>query len=310
VRILLLSPNQIARYNWGHQLFRNEIGKEHEVVYYGEGYKGWDPNLSVSQIIRKFYVSSPDVLLTYGWRYSRPFQGFDRVNIPRVHIAVDYVGKKGSFKGTILPQGEFFERLKPAIVFGVTSLVVENLKQNNICDKIFLLPFSVDTNIYKQIPDTTKVIDVLAAFTVRDDVYPNRSKVHRMLKGMKGLRTLTKSVSQMKFIKAISASKITITSNNIYNSLSMRYTEVLSCGGFLLADKPEDFDRFGYIDGKHLVLYKDINDLRDKIQYYLKHDSEREHIARQGMKFVRKYHSCKRRVGEFIDIVKHNINGL
>lgn len=310
MRILLLSPNQIAKYNWGHQLFRNEIGKEHEVRYFGEGYPGWDPNLSVSEVIRKFYVSSPDMLMTYGWRYSRSFQGFDKANIPRVHIAVDYFDKKGQYKGTLPGQNDFFKRLKPTLVFGVTSFVVENLKENNICDKVYLLPFSVDTNIYKQIPDTTKVIDVLAAFTVRDDVYPNRSKVYNMLGGMKGLRTLTKRVSNIRLVKAISASKITVTSNNIYNSLSMRYTEVLACGGFLLADKPEDFDRLGYIDKKHLVLYKDINDLRDKIQYYLKHDSEREHIARQGMKFVRKYHSCKKRVGEFTDIVKHNISGL
>jgi len=307
VRILLLSPNQIAKYNWGHQLFRNEIGKEHEVRYYGEGYSGWDPNLNVSEVIRKFYVSSPDMLITYGWRYSRSFQGFDKVNIPNIHISVDYVEKKGRFSGTIDRQSGFFDQLKPSIVFGVTSHGVSNLKRDNVCDKVYLLPFSVDTNIYKQIPNTIKVIDVLAAFTVRSDVYLNRGKVHNMLRGMKGLRTLTKRVSNMRLVKAISASKITITSNNIYNSLSMRYTEVLSCGGFLLADKPEDFDRFGYIDKKHLVLYKDINDLRDKIQYYLKHDSEREHIARQGMKFVRKHHSCKRRVGEFTDIVKREL---
>lgn len=45
MKILLLSPNQIYRYNWGHQLFRNEIGKHHEVIYYGEGYLNYNKNL-------------------------------------------------------------------------------------------------------------------------------------------------------------------------------------------------------------------------------------------------------------------------
>jgi len=310
MRMLILSPNQIARYNWGHQLFRNEIGKLHDVRYYGEGYSGWDPNLTVKEIIRKIYMSRaiPQIILTYGWRYSRSFRGFDEVrNIPHVHISVDYVEKKGRFSGTIDRQAGFFNYIKPDIVFGVTAHAVNNLKRDNVCDRVYMLPFSVDTNIYRQIPNTNKVIDVLAAFTVRDDVYPNRKRVLKLLESMRELRILTRRVIRLRLIKAINSSKMIITSNNIYNSLSMRYTETLSCGGFLLADRPDDFDRLGFIDGRHLVLYKDMKDLRDKIQYYLKHDREREQIGKKGMEFVRKYHSCERRVKEFIRIVKREL---
>jgi spore maturation protein CgeB len=67
----------------------------------------------------------------------------------------------------------------------------------------------------------------------------------------------------------------------------MKYTEAMACGTFVLADKPEDLDNFGYIDGKHLVIYNDLKDLKDKIRYYLEHEYEREEIAKNGMKFVR-----------------------
>jgi spore maturation protein CgeB len=193
------------------------------------------------------------------------------------------------------------------IVFGVVGKVVRNLKENNICNKVFLLPFSVDTNIYKDLNIKDKPNDVLAAFTVRDDVYPNRKKVHKLLSRMGLQNIITKRVSQYALVQAINKSKISITSNNIFSSLSMRYTEVLSSGGFLLADKPEDFSELGYVDGKHLVLYKDLNDLKEKIYYYLKHEKERRHISRQGMEFVRTNHSCEIRARQFKEVIEKEL---
>jgi len=85
----------------------------------------------------------------------------------------------------------------------------------------------------------------------------------------------------------------------------MRYTETLACGGFLLADKPEDLESVGFEDGKHLVLYTDIKDFKEKVKYYMnpKHDSERQKIEKTGMKIVRENHSCKKRVEQMTKII-------
>ena len=106
------------------------------------------------------------------------------------------------------------------------------------------------------------------------------------------------------YLVTLNASKIFITSNNIFGSLSMKYTECMSCGTFMLADKPEDLDEFGYKDGKHLVIYKDINDMKDKINYYLENEEEREEIAKKGMDFVRKNYSNKATVIRFTDYIQ------
>jgi len=307
MKILLLSPNQIKKYNWGHQLFRNEIGRQHDVIYYGNGYKNYNPNLKVNKIIKNLYGKGkkPDFVLTYGWRYTKPFLGLEDIKIPKVHIAVDYFEARGDWGGTLKGQNIFFSKYKPDIVFGVVSHVVNNLKSNNISNKVHLLPFSVDTDIYKKI-ESKKNIDVLAAFTTRDDVYPNRRKIQKLVSKM-NVSSIIKRVSNQALISSINRSKIVITSNNTFNSLSMRYAEVLSCGGFLLADKPEDFNELGYQDGKHLVLYKDLKDLKNKIEYYLSNEKERENIAKNGMKLVRENHSCKIRVEEFANIIKENL---
>jgi spore maturation protein CgeB len=89
----------------------------------------------------------------------------------------------------------------------------------------------------------------------------------------------------------------------------MRYTEILACGGFLLADKPNDFDLLGFKNNKHLVLYKGMKDLKEKVKYYMdpKNNAERQKIANQGMKFVRENHSCKVRAQEFKKIINEEL---
>ncbi len=300
MKILILSANQIERYNWGHQLFRNEIGRQTDVFYWGDGYPDFNKDLTISQVITKYCPWIPDVILTYGWRYSVGFEGIDKIKkIAKVHITVDYGRPEG-----IPRQNKFFKKNNYDLVFAITQNAKRLLTNNKVCNIIKIIPFSVDTNIYK--PLTVKGFNkqILASFTIRKDIYPNRLKIQNVAKTM-GVPVITKRVIHHKLIRAINNSQITLTSNNIFKSLSMRYTETLACGGFLMADKPEDLSMVGLKDGKHLVIYKNIGDLRDKIEYYLniKNIQERNKIAKQGMKFVRKNHSCRKRVREMLDII-------
>jgi len=301
MKILLLSPNQIHRYNWGHQLFRNEIGRQHDVLYYGEIFPKFNKNLNVKQIMKQMKFK-PDIIMTYGWRYSKNFEGLGEIkNIPKVHITVDYGRPKG-----IPPQNEFFKKNKYDLNFAISKNAYRLLLKNKVCDKTEILPFSVDTNIYKCL-NLKKEDIVLAAFTSRKDIYPNRTKARQVLKNA-GFRLMSKRVVQRNLIRWINRSKITLTSNNIFRSLSLRYTETLACGGFLLANEPEDLELLGFKDGVHLVIYKDMNDLKDKVEYYMKHNKERKKIETQGMKFVRKNHSCKVRVKQMTKIIKEELN--
>jgi len=307
MKILLLSPNQIHRYNWGHQLFRNEIGRQADVFYWGDGYPDFDKNLTVSQVITKFCPWVPDIIFTYGWRYSVPFEGMDKIKkIPKVHVSVDYMREEG------LPrQNKFFNRNQYDLIFGITQLTQRLLEKNINCpNPIQVLPFCVDTNIYKN--QNPKFLlskkQILASFTTRDDIYPNRTKIQNVAKTM-GIPVVTKRITHQKLINTISNSTITITSNNKFKSLSMRYTETLACGGFLMADRPEDLSLLGLKDGKHLVIYKNIGDLRRKLEYYLHRNNkpERDKIAQQGMEFVHKNHSCRKRVEEMLIIIKEKL---
>jgi hypothetical protein len=300
MKILILNPNQIKRYNWGHQLFRNEIGKQADyALFYGPGFPNFNPKLNVNQIIKRHFKGMPDVIMTYGWRYSKDFKGLGSIkNIAKVHITVDYVRKKGFPK-----QNQMFKENKYDLVFAITQTAMKNQIDNKVCDKVRLLPFSVDTNIYRNLNLPTENF-ILTSYSNRVDVYPNRNKVRQAIKEM-GYKATNKRIIHNHYVNAINKCRIAVTSNNIFKSLSMRYTEVLACGGFLLADKPDDFTLLGYENNKHLVLYDDIKDLKEKVKYYMnpKNNKERVKIAKKGMKFVRKNHSCKVRAQEFYDMI-------
>lgn len=299
MKILVLSPNQIQKYNWTHALFRQEIGRQHNTVYYGDGYPNYIPNKPIPEVVKE--NDGFDLIITYGMRYTEPFIGIGDTDIPKAHICVDYF--PNATGGTYERNQSLFNRDKYDLYFGVVSHITRNLEKNGVCKKAYLLPFSIDTNIYKCQNIKIKKYDVFAVFTKRDDTYPNRHLVHKMLSKTRDLKIFTDKIQHEAYIDKINDSRLCITSNNKFKSLSIKYVEILSCGGFLLADKPEDFDELGYIHNRHLAIYDDLQDLSDKIRFYLKHEDLRNSISQQGIEFVRTNHSNEVRVKEMTKII-------
>lgn len=72
---------------------------------------------------------------------------------------------------------------------------------------------------------------------------------------------------------------------NIHSAVSLRVFDVLASKGFLLTTwQPEIAELFE--DGKELVLFSEKEEMLDKIDYYLRHDSERNKIAENGHKKI------------------------
>jgi len=69
---------------------------------------------------------------------------------------------------------------------------------------------------------------------------------------------------------------------------SDRVYKILAAKGFLLTDDWEGREE-AFTDGKDLVIYKDIDDLNEKITYYLENPEEAAKIAESGYDCVQKY---------------------
>ena len=101
----------------------------------------------------------------------------------------------------------------------------------------------------------------------------------------------------------IKCSKINLNMTNrpIKTGLPLRIFDLMGAGGFVIsnyqAEIPEHF-----IPDEDIVLYDNIPDLLDKIDYYLKHDDERCQIAKNGHAKVTKFHSYDVRLQEMFRI--------
>lgn len=84
---------------------------------------------------------------------------------------------------------------------------------------------------------------------------------------------------------------------------SNRIYETLGRGGFLIHPKVEGLDKEFTFD-KHLVVYESLDELWEKIEYYLHHDKEREEIRLAGHLHVKQNYTYKHRCQELLDIIK------
>jgi spore maturation protein CgeB len=110
------------------------------------------------------------------------------------------------------------------------------------------------------------------------------------------------------WVKIFNASKINIVIH--YNDgvvpcyqISPKLFEALACGCFVLTDQQKDVKAL-FKDKEHVVFFKDENDLRSKIDYYLEHPEERLIIAQKGHEEVLAKHTYEHRLKEILSILK------
>ena len=188
------------------------------------------------------------------------------------------------------------------------TLMLAYLKRMDICNNMYSLPHGVDTELFKK-HDLEKSIDVFAVYTTntrKPDVFPYRIKIHEMLREMPVV-SYTKYVNFEALPRMISMSKIAVNCNARFNFINPRVTETISCGTFLLTSYCGDLAKHGYKDGEHLVTFDNMDDFKDKVEYYLEHEEEREEIAENGMNFVRENYNNKKRVDTLIKCIRNHL---
>ena len=107
--------------------------------------------------------------------------------------------------------------------------------------------------------------------------------------------------TEMPLIFQHSRINLNITSKNIESGIPLRVFDILSCGGFCLTNyQPEIAEMF--VDGEELVMYYSMEDMVNKIKYYLTHEEERGKIAQRGYERVNKEYSLLKAVQQVLQM--------
>ena len=106
--------------------------------------------------------------------------------------------------------------------------------------------------------------------------------------------------------KVFKESKINLnmTIPNIKSGVPLRVYDILGSGGFCLTNFQAELPMF-FENEKHLVWYYNNEDLYDKVDFYLKHDLERERIAAAGRDYVRDNCGYESRIKQMLEIINH-----
>ena len=109
--------------------------------------------------------------------------------------------------------------------------------------------------------------------------------------------------------KVFHAAKINLnfTIPNIKSGIPLRVWDVLGAGGFLLTNYQAEIPYY-FKEGEDLVCFDGVEDLVEKISYYLNHEEERARIARNGRKKVEQYHRYYNRIEQILQILAENEN--
>lgn len=115
------------------------------------------------------------------------------------------------------------------------------------------------------------------------------------------VRGVADSSTMMPKIFKCSKININMTNRAIRSGIPLRVLDIMGCGGFVLSNYQQELAEY-FIPGEEIVLYDSIPDLLNKINYYLIHDDERQQIAKNGYKKIKKYHSYETRISNIIEI--------
>ncbi len=87
--------------------------------------------------------------------------------------------------------------------------------------------------------------------------------------------------------------------------LNTRTFDIPACGAFEITDYKKNIERHFELD-KEVVAFKDMDELRRKIDYYLKHDEVRKSVSEMGKKRVLDDHTWRKRMVDVIAVVEES----
>ncbi len=108
---------------------------------------------------------------------------------------------------------------------------------------------------------------------------------------------------EMPKIFHLSSINLNMTSKTIRTGLPQRFWDVLGAGGFLLSNYQAELPEF-LEPGVDLETYGSFEECEQKIAYYLSHEEERIHIARNGYEKVKSMYTYEHRIEQMLSMLR------
>ncbi len=278
----------------------------------------WDLNRLNNRLISLASDSKPDLCLIAGGNRILP-ETLQKIKNQGIQTALWTIDAPRDFQ-PILNAASFYD-----FIFCGGTEAQELLARARI-KKTYWLPFACDPEVHAPVDtDSAERKTWGSDVSFMGSYYPNRARTLDRIADsdlriwgpgwnqldhnspLKKLATDTQ-LKPEEWKKIFSSSKISIVihfqdGETLCYQATPRVYEALACQTFLLVDDQKDVKSL-FQDGKHLVIFKENEDLRQKITYYLNQSDERKKIARQGFEEVVRNHTYLHRLQEMFSVIE------
>ena len=105
--------------------------------------------------------------------------------------------------------------------------------------------------------------------------------------------------TQMPAIFADSDINLNISLRTIQSGIPLRVLDILGCGGFVISNYQSEIEEYFQI-GQEIEIYTCLEELLEKVDFYLKHENLRRQIAKAGLERVKKDFSFEARIWQML----------
>ena len=282
-RLHLVSADSNNKYGMEYFIKKAFISLGYEVLC--TDYRVMDKH-GVSNRIK--YITDVDFLLCIKGERVNPEDVF-LCRVPKILWLQDSVEVNQEANFIIQTKSPLFD-----IVYSFNKAELPFYKQFN--KKSYWLPLAADVDIHKEI-NIEKTIDVGFCGSLNN----NRINMINFLLD-KGI-PIQYSYSKDKYNEIVSSTKINLNIGITEAGYQQRIYEILCMGGLLLTNAVRDENIFE--DRKHLVYYKNFDDLVNLCYYYNSHMEEAKIIANMGQQEVLEKHTYIHRAQQIVEDVKN-----
>lgn len=224
---------------------------------------------------------------------------------------ISFVGQiyNSTYPGLISPLGEFERKYLDSLINVQTDLygafVIDNYLNDDIINKINAcyrekldgsdfqitkkkLSYSMSTYVtFKE------RVAILSLLSKKFDVSLYSGDEHPLLIEARQKGRVDYS-TEMPYVFKCSDINLNITLKCLQTGIPLRALDIMGCGGFLLSNYQEELLDY-LVPDEDFVYYEDFKDAYSKADFYLKNDTLRKQIARNGYEKVKKYFSYEDR---------------
>lgn len=295
MRMLILYHQTAPR----HVLYLRRLAANMEAcghALYGPQCEDFDAARPIENVIEAH--GPVDAILVMEPKFGRWIPPLNHLKIPKAIILSDYYPRKRAWEQTHWRlDADGYD-----LILAQTIYELRALRKNGRKERAAYLPMSVDTEMFQDRGET-RDLDVMASWGMNQKAYPLRRRVRDLLLAMPVSSFLGQTFFD-DYVAMLNRARIFVNSGTIYRNIQSRFTEVTACGCMLLTDAVDDLPAQGFRNDYHLVVYHGLNDLKTQVDYYLRHDAEREQIARNGRDWVVAEHSNEVRIREIVKLME------